>query len=92
MKSSLNKTFNKVPMLEIFVNLTCVSQTTSTADPDKVAFKNGRVSPEIGTQKKKDKKNKKDDKDKDKDEKKEPEKMVGFFRKQFSFLLFRKTG
>jgi hypothetical protein len=37
------------------------------------------VSPEIGTQKKKDKKNKKDDVDKDKDEKKEPEKMVGFF-------------
>jgi hypothetical protein len=37
------------------------------------------VSPEIGTQKKKDKKNKKDDEDKDKDEKKEPEKMVGFF-------------
>ena len=37
------------------------------------------MSPEIGTQKKKDKKNKKDDEDKDKDEKKEPEKMVGFF-------------
>ena len=58
------------------------TRPTSTADPDKVTFKNGRVSPEIGTQKKKDKKNKKDDedgKDKDKDEKKEPEKMVGFF-------------
>ncbi|XP_052095836.1 ATP-dependent translocase ABCB1-like isoform X5 [Mytilus californianus] len=46
------------------------TRPTSTADPDKVNFKNGRVSPTA--------KSDKDDKEKDK-EKKEPEKMVGFF-------------
>ncbi|XP_063421437.1 ATP-dependent translocase ABCB1-like isoform X2 [Mytilus trossulus] len=48
------------------------TRPVSTADPDKVNFKNGRVSPTD--------KSDKDEKDKDKDkEKKEPEKMVGFF-------------
>lgn len=43
----------------------------STADPDKVTFKNGKISPED--------KDGKDKKDKDGKEEKEPEKMVGFF-------------
>lgn len=51
--------------------------STGTADPDKVTFKNGRVSP---TQK-----SDKDEKDKDK-EKKEPEKMVGFFEVVQQFI------
>lgn len=56
----------------IYIDPDIDTRPTSTADPDKVNFKNGRVSPTD--------KSDKDEKDKDKDkEKKEPEKMVGFF-------------
>lgn len=52
----------------IYIDPDIDTRPASTADPDKVNFKNGRVSPTD--------KSDKDEKDK---EKKEPEKMVGFF-------------